>query len=76
MKKFQEVIGKLFLRLISLICIVAVTSVIVITYYEEEKLMDSFNTFFEVEKEMIFENNGLLHHEKLKRSLEKEIINI
>ena len=82
MKKFQEVIGIIFIRLISLICIVAITSVIVVTYYEEEKdelffeAMDSFNSLFEVEKQMIYENHGLLHHETMKLNRENEIINI
>jgi len=37
MKKFYHYVGEVFLRFLAIACIVAITSSIVITYYEEEK---------------------------------------
>ena len=61
MKKFHWIVGKLCLQLIKFICIIAVTSVIVITYYEDEKeeLFWQFSGYLEAFEETIIDNHTM-----------------
>ena len=66
MKKFCEVTGRLVLSLVVVVCIVAISSGIVITYYEDEKhelffeVMEFFNTFNQDLEETLMRDNGIV----------------
>ena len=62
MNQIYRFIGKGVLKLLSFVCVVLVTSVIVTSYYEDEKdeLFFQMSQYFNVFEEELIEDNGII----------------
>jgi len=62
MNQIYRFIGKGVLKLLSFVCVVLVTSVIVTSYYEDEKdeIFFQMSHYFNVFEEELVEDNGII----------------
>lgn len=72
MQKLHQIVGKLILKLLFVFCVMIATVFVVDALYEVEKeeiFLEAYNAFeerYETERNQIFQDYGLLHHNKIK----------
>ncbi|MDX1699408.1 MAG: hypothetical protein R3250_02260 [Melioribacteraceae bacterium] len=72
MQKLHQIIGKAILKLIFTFCVILATVFIVDALYEVEKeelFLEAYTAFeerYKTERNEIFDQYGLLHHNKIK----------
>ena len=68
MKKFHQVVGKFFLQAVGFVCVVAATSVIVVSYYEDEKeqIFFELSNYLEALEDRIQDENQIFDAQDLK----------